>query len=118
VPNQPSAPLPEVTTIPTLTTSEVGNQVQQLLEGGRAQVVNASSQEAQCAQQFAIRQPNRSLRLVQAAIVEGRRSTVIAMQSRSSTDVRVYVVTGCNTRGAVGTDASVSYVTTVTLRSR
>jgi hypothetical protein len=32
--------------------------------------------------------------------------------------VRVYVVTGCDARGAVGTDASVAYVTTVTLRSR
>jgi hypothetical protein len=113
-PNSPS----QVTTLSNLTTGEVGVTVQRLLEGTTGQIVIASGDEARCAAQFATGQPNRTLRLVQAALVEGRRSTVIAMQSGSSQDVRVYVVTGCDTRGAVGTDASVAYVTTVTLRSR
>jgi hypothetical protein len=108
----------QVSTLPSLTTSEVGVEVQRLLEGSTGAIVVASAREAQCATQFATRQPNRTLQLVQAAMVEGRRSTVIAMQSGSSRDVRVYVVTGCDARGAVGTDASVAYVTTVTLRSR
>lgn len=119
---QPSdgAPKPTLgTALPQLSTSDVGDQVQRLLEGGGGQqVLAAGAREAQCAQQFAMRQPNRTLRLVQAATVEGRRSTIIAMQAGSTSDVRVYVVTGCDRSGAVGTDASVAYVTTVTLRNR
>lgn len=117
-PSDRPAPTQEAV-LPRLSTAEVGNQVQRVLEGGGGQqVVAAVPREAQCAQQFAMRQPNRMLRLVQAAVVEGRRSTVIAMQARSASDVRVYVVTGCDAVGAVGTDASVTYVTTVTLRNR
>ena len=118
---QPSdgPPRPQVSSLPQLSTGEVGNQVQQLLESAPArQIITAGAAEAACAKQFAMGQPNRTLRLVQPATVEGRRSTVIAMQARGTSDVRVYVVTGCDSSSALGTDASVSYVTTVTLRNR
>jgi hypothetical protein len=106
------------TALPELTTGQIGVEVQRALEGSPGAVVAGSAQESACATQFASSQPNRALRLVQAAMVEGRRSTVIALQSRSARDVRVYVVTGCDARGATGSDATVVYVTTVTLRSR
>ena len=115
--SRPTSPS-QVTALPNLTTAEVGVNVQRMLEGTTGPIVIAGTDEARCADQFATGQPNRTLRLVQAALVEGRRSTLIAMQSGSSQDVRVYVVTGCDARGVVGTDATVAFVTTVTLRSR
>lgn len=115
--DRPGSPT-QVSQLPDLTPSQVGVEVQKLLEGSTGTVTAAGVQELACAAQFAAQQPNRVLRLAQAVMLEGRRSTVIALQSRSARDVRVYVVTGCDSPGATATDAAVVYVTTVTLRSR
>ncbi|HEY3005425.1 MAG TPA: hypothetical protein VGJ44_23975 [Kribbellaceae bacterium] len=107
----PSAP-------PSMTTAEVAATVQKQLEGSTEPVLRAGADEQRCASEFAARQPNRTLRLVQQAVVDGRRSTVIGLQSGSSHEVRIFVVTGCDARGATGRDGDVAYVTTVTLRNR
>lgn len=113
--DRPPVSEPQASALPSMSNAEVGDQVQRRLEGSPgAEVLSATPQEVRCAQQFATGQPNRTLRLVQSARIEGRRSTVIAMQEGSSNNVRVYVVTGCDS----GTTATVVNSTNVTLRNR
>jgi hypothetical protein len=103
------------TGVPALTTAEVAPQVQRLLEGSNDPVLRGSSSEVGCARTFAAGQPNPTLRLVQPAKVDDKRSTVIGLQGGSPRDIRVYVVTGCNGSSPV---AQPFYTTNVTLRNR
>jgi hypothetical protein len=116
---EPSDSTPGQTSpIPTLTTAQIAGEVQRLVQGSTGAVIGGSAAERSCAADFASRQPNqRALRLVMPAQVEGRRSTVIGLQADASRDLRVFVVTGCDSRGATGSDANVVYVTSVTLRN-
>lgn len=103
------------TAVPTLTSEDVGPQVQRLLESSNDPVLRGSAGEIGCARTFAAGQPNPTLRLVQPAKVDDRRSTVIALQGGSPRDLRVFVVTGCSSPTAT---PAVSYTTNVTLRNR
>jgi hypothetical protein len=103
--------------LPTLTTGQVADEARRLVDGTSGAVLVAGPGEQACAADFASRQPNRTLRLVQPARVEGQRSTVIGLQAGSSREMSVFVVTGCDARGATGADANVVYVTSVTLRN-
>jgi hypothetical protein len=103
--------------VPTLTTGQVADEARRLVDGTSDPVLAAGPGEQACAADFASRQPNRMLRLVQPARVENQRSTVIGLQAGSSREMSVFVVTGCDAQGATGGDANVVYVTSVTLRN-
>lgn len=105
----------ESSNLPTLTTEQVGPQVQRLLETSNEPVLRGSENEVRCARTFADGQPNLTLRLVQPARVDDRRATVIGFQGGSPRDIRIYVVTGCNTSAA---EADPFYITNITLRNR
>ncbi len=102
----------------SMTSSQIASEVQRRLEGTTDPVIDGSAGERQCATEFAARQPDPNLRLVQPAQVDGHRSTLIGLQAGSTSEVSVFVVTGCDVRGASGKDAAVVYTTTVTLRNR
>jgi hypothetical protein len=108
-------PTDHPTVVASLATTQVGPEVQELLEGVRGPLLRGDAAERSCAAGFAEGQPNTTLRLVQPARVDGERTTVIGLQGTSSREVRVFVVTGCASgdRGP-----AVKYATTVTLRHR
>lgn len=107
----------QTSAVPTLTIAQLASEVRRLVEGKTVPVLRAGPGEQACAADFVSRQPNRMLRLVQPAEVEGRRSTVIGLQAGSPRELRVFVVTGCDVPGASGADAAVVHKTTVTLRN-
>jgi hypothetical protein len=103
------------TSVPSITTEQVGPDAQRWLEGAKGPVLHGDAAEIDCARQFATTQPNSELRLVQPATVDGKRSTVIGLPGGSASDVKVFVVTGCSGSGGPATPF---YDTTVTLRNR
>ncbi|MFI5734560.1 anti-sigma factor family protein [Kribbella sp. NPDC051587] len=109
----PTAILP--TGVVSLSTAQIAPQVQKWLEASSGPVLNGSDAELTCAKTFASSRPNPQLRLVQPAKVDGARATVIGLQSGSPRDIEVFVLTGCDGGGGIGTSF---YDTTVTLRNR
>jgi hypothetical protein len=103
------------TSVPSITTEQVGPDAQRWLEGAKGPVLHGEAAEIDCARQFATTQPDSELRLVQPATVDGKRSTVIGLPGASAGDVKVFVVTGCSGSGGPATPF---YDTTVTLRNR
>jgi hypothetical protein len=98
--------------IPSLSTDQVGPNVQRWLENANGPLLHAVPAEVDCARKFAA---GPELRLVQQAKVEGKRATIIGVQGASQRDIDISVVTGCNTSGGVATPF---YTTSVTLRNR
>ena len=108
-------PTVPIDSIPTLSTDQVGPNVQRWLENANGPLLHATSTEVDCARTFAAGRSNPDLQLVQQAKVDGKRATVIGVQGSSPSDIQITVVTGCNTSGGVATPF---YETTVTLRNR
>lgn len=108
----PSVPIDSV---PTLTTDEVGPNVQRWLENANGPVLHAVPAEVECARMFADGRSGQQLRLVQQAKVDGKRATVIGLQGGSPRDIQITVVTGCSGAGGA---AAPFYETSVTLRKR
>ncbi len=108
-------PTVPIDSVPTLTTDQVGPSVQRWLENANAPVLQAGSAELSCARNFATDRANSDVRLVQQAIVDGKRATVIGLQGGSQRDILVTVVTGCSNAGGATTPF---YETSVTLRNR
>ncbi|ONI67823.1 hypothetical protein BWI15_32615 [Kribbella sp. ALI-6-A] len=103
------------TSVPSITTEQVGPDAQRWLEGAKGPILHGEAAEIDCARQFATTQPDSELQLVQPATVDGKRSTVIGLPGGSAGDVKVFVVTGCSGSGGPATPF---YDTTVTLRNR
>ncbi|MGC4936866.1 anti-sigma factor family protein [Kribbella sp. DT2] len=103
------------TSVPSMTTDQVGPDAQRWLDGSNGPVLHGEAEELACARQFASTQPNSELRLVQPVTVDGKRSTVIGLPGESAGEVRVFLVTGCSGSGGIATPF---YDTTVTLRNR
>ncbi|MDX6264147.1 MAG: hypothetical protein QOH84_5835 [Kribbellaceae bacterium] len=108
-------PTVPIDSIPSLSTDQVGPNVQRWLENANGPLLHAPSTEVDCARNFAAGRSNPDLRLVQQAKVDGKRATLIGVQGGSPSDIQITVVTGCNTSGGVATPV---YETTVTLRNR
>ncbi|GAA0936364.1 hypothetical protein GCM10009554_23850 [Kribbella koreensis] len=108
-------PTVPIDSIPSLSTDQVGPNVQRWLENANGPLLHATPTEVDCARSFAAGRSNPDLRLVQQAKVDGKRATVIGVQGSSPSDIQITVVTGCNTSGGVATPV---YETTVTLRNR
>lgn len=105
-------PTVPIDSIPSLSTDQVGPNVQRWLENANGPLLHAVPVEVACARTFA---SGPELRLVQQAKVEGKRATIIGVQGASQRDIDISVVTGCNTSGGVATPF---YTTSVTLRNR
>ncbi|WP_371406082.1 hypothetical protein OHA10_11005 [Kribbella sp. NBC_00662] len=99
----------------TITTNDLGPQIQQWLEHNPGSIMHGSAAEQACARTFASGRPNPNVRLVQPAKIDGKRATIIGLQGGSPRDIQVFAVTGCSEPGGV---ASPFYDTTVTLRNR
>jgi hypothetical protein len=108
-------PTVPIDSIPSLSTDQVGPNVQRWLENTNGPLLHATPTEVDCARSFAAGRSNSDLQLVQQAKVDGKRATLIGVQGSSPSDVQITVVTGCNTVGGVVTPL---YETTVTLRNR
>jgi hypothetical protein len=108
-------PTVPIDSIPSLSTDQVGPNVQRWLENANGPLLHATPTEVDCARSFAAGRSNPDLQLVQQAKVDGKRATVIGVQGSSPSDIQITVVTGCNTSGGVATPV---YETTVTLRNR
>jgi hypothetical protein len=108
-------PTVPIDSIPSLSTDEVGPNVQRWLENANGPLLHAVPTEVDCARNFATGQSTPELRLVQQAKVDGKRATVIGVQGSSPSDIQITVVTGCNSSGGVATPF---YQTSVTLRNR
>jgi hypothetical protein len=108
-------PTVPIDSIPSLSTDQVGPNVQRWLENANGPLLHATPTEVDCARNFAAGRSNPDLQLVQQAKVDGKRATVIGVQGSSPSDIQITVVTGCNTSGGVATPV---YETTVTLRNR
>ncbi|MEV6417983.1 hypothetical protein [Kribbella sp. NPDC051718] len=108
-------PTVPIDSIPSLSTDQVGPNVQRWLENANGPLLHAAPTEVDCARSFAAGRSNPDLRLVQQAKVDGKRATVIGVQGSSPSDIQITVVTGCNNPGGVATPV---YETTVTLRNR
>ena len=109
---------PATVTLPTLTTTQLGAEVQKLLEGSTGSVMSGPTAERGCASGFANGQQHAWLRMVQPASVDKRRVTLVGMQAYSQSDVRVYVLDGCATGSSPKSEPSVLHITSVTLRNR
>ncbi|WBQ05520.1 anti-sigma factor family protein [Kribbella sp. CA-293567] len=108
----PTVPMDSV---PTLSTDQVGPNVQRWLENANGPVLRAGPAEVECAQRFAAERSNPELRLVQQAKVDGKRATVIGLEGSSQRDILITVVTGCSGSG----DTAAPFAETkVTLRNR
>jgi len=99
----------------TMTTKDIGPEAQRWLEHTPHPVLNAPAAEVDCARVFASGRPNPQLQLVQPVKIDGRRATLIGLQSGSARDIQLFAVTGCSDPGGV---AAPFYDTTVTLRNR
>lgn len=103
------------TSVPALTTQDVGPEAQRWLEKSNGPILSGKPAEISCARIFAAGRPNPQVRLVQPVLVDGRRATLIGLQGGSPRDIQLFVVTGCSEPGGV---AKPFYDTTVTLRNR
>jgi hypothetical protein len=103
------------TGVPALTTAQVASTTQGWLEGRSGAVLHGDAREQACAKDFAIGQQSTTVELVQPVRFEGQRATVIGLQAGSPRDIRVFVVTGCDSSSKA---SGVLYDTTITLRNR
>ncbi|MEV8377498.1 hypothetical protein AB0P21_32475 [Kribbella sp. NPDC056861] len=108
-------PTVPIDSVPTLGTDQVGPNVQRWLENANGPLLHAGPAEVECARKFAADRSNPDVRLVQQAIVDGKRATVIGLQGGSQRDIQISVVTGCSGSGDVGAPF---FETSVTLRNR
>lgn len=108
-------PTVPIGSVPTLTSDQVGPNVQRWLENANGPVLHAGPAELECARSFAAGRSNPDVRLIQQAKVDGKRATVIGLQGGSQRDILITVVTGCSSAGGA---AAPFYETSVTLRSR
>lgn len=108
-------PTVPIDSVPTLSTDQVGPNVQRWLENANGPLLHATPGEVDCARKFAISRSTPEVRLVQQAKVDGKRATVIGVQGGAQRDIEIAVVTGCSSSGGIATPF---YETSVTLRNR
>ncbi|MFC0624995.1 hypothetical protein [Kribbella deserti] len=103
------------TSQPVISSERLDSTAQKWLEASSAPLINGSPAEVDCARNFAKGQQLSNVKLVQPIRYEGTRATMIGLQAASPRDIRVFVVTGCDT-GSRASDILAR--TTVTLRNR
>ncbi|WP_328989750.1 hypothetical protein OG394_26285 [Kribbella sp. NBC_01245] len=103
------------TSQPVLSSRELSTTAKKWLEGASAPMIHGTPTEVECARDFAKGQQMTNVELIQPVRYEGTRATMIGLQAASPRDIRVFVITGCDS----GTKASgILTETTVTLRNR
>ncbi|MFF0266028.1 hypothetical protein [Kribbella sp. NPDC004536] len=99
----------------TISSKDISSSIKRWLDHTPSAILHGSSEEQSCARAFAAGVSNSSVRLVQPAKVDGKRSTIIGLQGATASQIQVFAVTGCSSPGGVGTSF---YDTTVTLSNR
>ncbi|HEY3559104.1 MAG TPA: hypothetical protein VGL05_16655 [Kribbella sp.] len=99
----------------TISSKDIGASTKRWLDHTPNAILHGPTDEQSCARAFAAGRSSSTVRLVQPAKVDGKRSTLIGLQGAQPSEIQVFAVTGCSVPGGVATSF---YETTVTLRNR